>query len=237
MRFIYEYRTSDNVPHTDEIAASDREAAFRILRERGIRPGRLVEAPGFFNKLFGKGKRWLTIAVLCVTLAIVVGRGILTAPQSSSVVESTARHQIYGDPVILEPFERGDFSGVFADAGDRHLARYAQPGRLMPSLEGDAVPPPPDFSVSVLVSPDDPREIRELKEIVGGMREELRGYLAEGGGTWASYCRRLDERLDEERAIYERTRLELENEKDPGIRQERNDELRRLGLKTVPRKR
>ena len=234
MRFTYEYRTPDNVPHTDEISASSREAAFRILRERGIRPGRLVEAPGFFNKLFGKGKRWLAIGILSFALIIVLVTSIV--PRSPILDATAPRHQIYGDPVILEPFERGDFSDVFADAGDRHLARYAQPGRLMPSSDGNVAPPLPDFSVPIIVSSDDPREIRELKEIVNGMREELRGYLAEGGGTWTSYCRRLDERLNAERIIYERMRLELEDEKDPSIRQERNDALRRLGLKTVPRK-
>ena len=32
-------------------------------------------------------------------------------------------------------------------------------------------------------SPDDSREVRELKQIVNGMREELREYLANGNGT------------------------------------------------------
>ena len=57
MKFIYQYRTSDNEVKRGEIVAPDREAAFQLLRAQGIKPARLEEAPGVFNKLFGKGKR------------------------------------------------------------------------------------------------------------------------------------------------------------------------------------
>lgn len=69
MKFVYEYRTSDNALHHGSVAAADRDAAFAALKARGVRPARLVEAPGFLNKLFGKGKRWIAIAVLSVAAA------------------------------------------------------------------------------------------------------------------------------------------------------------------------
>lgn len=70
MKFVYEYRTSDNVRHNATVSAPDRDAAFARLKARGIRPSRLEDAPGFFNKLFGKGKRWIAIAVLTILLAL-----------------------------------------------------------------------------------------------------------------------------------------------------------------------
>ena len=42
------------------------EAAYAALRAQGIKAGHVDEAPGVFNKLFGKGKRWMAIAVLVV---------------------------------------------------------------------------------------------------------------------------------------------------------------------------
>ena len=53
VRFTYEYRTSDNALHKGVIDASDRDAVYVALRARGIKPSRVDEAPGLFNKLFG----------------------------------------------------------------------------------------------------------------------------------------------------------------------------------------
>ena len=80
----------------------------------------------------------------------------------------------------------------------------------------------------------DSREVRELREIVNGMREELREYLANGNGTPRSYWRRLLERTQQEMQICERTRRELENEKNEAVWEEKNEALRRLGLRPGP---
>ena len=82
--------------------------------------------------------------------------------------------------------------------------------------------------------PDEPREIRELKEIVNGMRGEMRAYLANGNGTPRSYWRRLNERALQEAQIYERTRRELEKESSQEVWDGKNAELRRLGIRTIP---
>ena len=68
MRFDYEYRTSDNVPHKGTISAGDRDAAFAALKARGVRPAKVVASPGLANHLFGRGKRWLVIAFLSLIL-------------------------------------------------------------------------------------------------------------------------------------------------------------------------
>ena len=57
MKFFYQYRTRDNISHDGEISASTLDDAYAALKAKGIRPGRVVEAPGFLNKLLGKGKR------------------------------------------------------------------------------------------------------------------------------------------------------------------------------------
>ena len=86
----------------------------------------------------------------------------------------------------------------------------------------------------IQIAVDDSREVRELKQIVNGMRAEMRGYLANGNGTPRSFWRRLNERTLSEMQIYERTRRELEKETHPEIWEQKNESLRILGLRTIP---
>lgn len=72
MKFNYEYRTSDNKLHEGVVRAANRDDAFAVLKSRGIRPIRVIDSPGFFNKLLGKGKRWTAIIVLAISLLVVV---------------------------------------------------------------------------------------------------------------------------------------------------------------------
>ena len=128
------------------------------------------------------------------------------------------------------------------------LAWFAQPGRLMCPRGVDPRRLAAEFAQTYCnmpanwrevsdtprqLSPGDPREVRELKQIVNGMREELREYLANGNGTPRSYWRRLLERTQQEMQIYERIRRELENEKREAVWEEKNAALRRLGLRTL----
>lgn len=78
------------------------------------------------------------------------------------------------------------------------------------------------------------REICELKQIVNGMRQEFLEYLQNGNGTAFSYWRRLTERLEEEKLIYERAERELMVNPSPELRAERNAALRNLGLRSIP---
>ena len=154
-----------------------------------------------------------------------------------------ARHQIYGDPVLMADLERTDYADVFALAGERLLARYAQPGvvtlrAMRPSAdEADALAACLDAGIAV--SDNDSREVAELKRIVLGMKRELREYLSDGVGTPQSYLRRLVERLREESAIRSRIETELRGEIeqtgeiDAKKLREANDQLRALGLRPV----
>ena len=235
--------------------AESREAAFAALRERGIKAIKVVAADGSKanGEIRGVRKRVVAVVVLLTALVAIVGTVMvgrdLRARRSGrdptgQPLNTAPRHQIYGDPVIIERFERGDFGNVLTNRADQMLAWFAQPGRLMCPRGVDPRRMAADFAeafdktgqtgfVMVTVSADDSREVRELKQIVNGMREELAAYLANGNGTPRSYWRRLLERTQQEMQIFERTRRELENEKSENVWDEKNSALRRLGLRTL----
>ena len=109
MKYTYAYNTSDGVRHEAAMEAESREAVFVTLRARGIKAIKVVAADG--SKANGeiRGARKRTIAAAA----------------------SSPRHQIYGDPAIMEGMERGDFAAHLPRAGDQMLAVFAQPGKLM----------------------------------------------------------------------------------------------------------
>ena len=255
MKYTYAYKTSDGVRHEAAMDAESREAVFAALRQQGIKAIKVVAADG--SKANGeiRGIRKRAAALVAVIAALVVGIAAFFFGESNNrTIEQSndspfaPRHQIYGDPAIMEGFERGDFGEALTNAADQMLAWFAQPGRLMcppdvkPQLMAgefaEAVTVRRDAAVSskppYRIASADSREVRELKQIVNGMREELREYLANGNGTPRSYWRRLIERLAEEQRIYERTRMELEADPSPALRAERNAALRNLGLRTIP---
>jgi hypothetical protein len=165
----------------------------------------------------------------------------------------------------MEHIERGDFGGILPREGDKMLAIFAQPGKLMCAKGvdprrldkislSDVGARGQEFGVrinaaqvfeayakdeltadkDIQIAAEDSREVRELKQIVNGMREEMREYLANGNGTPRSYWRRLNERTLSEMQIYERTRRELEKETRPEVWEQKNESLRILGLRTIP---
>ena len=245
MKFDYEYRTSDNKRCHGEIVASDRESAFRILRARGIKPGVLRDSPGVINAVIGKGKRWIAICILSglvVVLAYLVIRrdsGSVSLIDTSDSVYEAVRHQVYGDPALLEDIQRDDFAQVFALEGERGLAKFAQPGVILRFKDKDWRSSLSTCLEAVLTNkvefvPGERREIREFKQIVNGMKSELRRYLSDGVGTTASYVKRLEERQTKEFKMYNLAKTELERETDVSRFEKRNSELRAAGLPTVP---
>ena len=246
MKFVYQYRTSDNKSHKGMISAASRDAAFAALRAQGIKAGRVEEAPGFFNKLFGKGKRWIAIAVLGLTaIAAVLVAHNTERKVRQNVNGATSRHHIYGDPALLSRLERNGYADVFTHEGDRALAAFAQPGSIgrlsyhlqhrmeaigaIKKLVGDLA----EGRAPLTVGTDDEREVRECKQIVLGMRGELLRYLSNGVGTVETYVRRLEERQAREQNIYQAAKRDLEKVKDQKVWEERNESLRVLGLPTI----
>jgi hypothetical protein len=126
---------------------------------------------------------------------------------------------------------------VFAQPGKLMCAKGANPRRIDEKSYGAfEAYAKNDLAVEndIAINSADSREITELKQIVNGMREEMREYLANGNGTPRSFWRRLNERTAQEMQIYERTRRELEKETSEEVWEQKNDALRRLGLRTIP---
>ena len=242
--------------------AESREAVFQALRKQGIKPIKVIAADGSKANGEVRGVRKRVVVAAVVGAAVVTA--ILTVVIRSSPTPSTytsgdtasPRHQIYGDPVIVETFERGDFDKVLTNRVDQMLAWFAQPGKLMcpkgsgPRRMGEVFAKAIETErcgratgkMPVALVPrgpnarraEDSREVRELRQIVRGMREEMSAYLANGNGTPRSFWRRLLERTQQEMQIYERTRRELEKETNAAVWEEKNEALRRLGLRTIP---
>ena len=251
MKYTFAYKTSDGVRHEDSLDAESRDEVFEVLRGRGIRPIKVVAADGSKANGEVRGIRKRAVAALVVLAAVVVGAvAYLQGSRTGAVRAANAvpRHQIYGDPAIMEGLERGDFAAVLPRTGDQMLAVFAQPGKLMcakganprlldAAMDAAFVAYAKDELAAehdIAIDAGEERELRELKQIINGMREEMRYYLANGNGTPRSFWRRLNERTDEEMQIYERTRRELEKETSEEVWEQKNDALRRLGLRTIP---
>ena len=254
MKYTFAYKTSDGVRHEDSLYAECRDEVFEVLRGRGIRPIKVVAADGSKANGEVRGLRKRVVFALVVFAALVAGvvaylggerSGAATASNSAA---SAPRHQIYGDPAIMEGLERGDFAAHLPRFGDQMLAVFAQPGKLMCAkganprrIDEKSYAAFEAYASNELTAENDivldaadSREITELKQIVNGMREEMREYLANGNGTPRSFWRRLNERTAQEIQIYERSRRELEKETSEEVWEQKNDALRRLGLRTIP---
>ena len=232
MKFLYQYHSSDNVQHDACIDASDRDAAFRLLKARGIRPCWLVEAPGFFNKLFGKGKRWIAIVVLgilCLVLGFVAYRYFANERRQAINALYDDRAQLYGDPVVIAECEATGWTNVFASAFDRYLAKYAIPGRKVEfapqNFDGVELTP-------TAIAEGDLAEVAQMKRMVNGIKREAAEYIA-AGGTIKGYLKRLDIRQRAENSFYMNALLQVRHCKDLNVWKNRNAELRAMGLPMV----
>jgi len=246
VKFVYQYRTSDNAKHKGVIAAPDRDAAFAALKSRGIRAFGVEEAPGFFNKLFGKGKRWLAIAALIALAAFLVvlfsrtSAELTTLNAQLSTFESGTRRQLIGDAALIGMGIRTGWVSVFTDAGDQFLASFAIPGvpagrRTVPAEQLARA-----LAHETLPSPDDPLEARQIKCIVAAMKRDIAALLADGW-TLVEVGNALAKRQDQEIAYYERAQGELDALQAAGasedellaLWQRRNDQLRKMGIRAV----
>ena len=257
MKYTYAYKTSDGARHEAAMEAESREAVFAALRARGIKAIKVVAADGSKANGEVRGAKVAKTAMAIVGFTAVASVLVLSfalyaffaaKKTSESAIISTPRHQIYGDPAIMEGLERGDFAAVLPRVGDQMLAVFAQPGKLMcakgtnPRLLDAAMEAAftayakNELSAerNIAIDAAEERELRELKQIVNGIREEMREYLANGNGTPRSFWRRLNERTAQEIQIYERTRRELEKETSEEVWEQKNEALRRLGLRTIP---
>ena len=220
--FVYYYKTAGNERHSGEIDAPDREAAFALLRERGIRAIK-VEPKGWETGRGYRGVKKRVVAALVLAVAAVIGvaayllgRGgaadvrTVVLPQGTVTLQTATpleRQRILGDRVRIENFP----TNLFRHAAEAALARFAEPGRPVPQ----PLPPTPtdaEFRASrsdpVRIASNDLTEHIDLKRIVAGMKRELSAYV-DGGGTVEGYFAELVKRQRMEIAYRDRAEARL----------------------------
>ena len=225
--------------------ASSREEVFTALRAKGIKAIKVVAADG--SKANGEvrssGRGVLPYAV-AVALALLgggiwwLGREDGTARAASFLVADT-RRQVIGDVAIIEKGIRTGWADVFEHEGDRFLASFAIPGMEAGQRSTSEEEIRRALKEKTAPLPTDPIEVRQIKAMVEGMKQEARRYIAAGGSP-VGYGKRLVERQEAEIAIYNRTKGEIEAmrktlsaEAFENYLEERNDELRNLGIKPI----
>ena len=158
---------------------------------------------------------------------------------AQSFLTARTRRQVIGDAAIIEKGVATGWADVFRHEGERFLASFAIPGvkagqrnTTVEEIEAALsrrVEPPPGIGI----------EAQQIISMVEGMKAEARAYI-KAGGSAVGYGRRLTERQDAEIAIYNRVRSEAEAARKTmsadafeSFLDERNDELRNLGIRPV----
>lgn len=224
--FTYFYKTSDGLRHEAEIGAPSRDEAFAALRERGIRPIKLVAKDGSTANGEVRGMRKRAVAAIVVSVAAVaalvagavafaLGRRtppsapVVVTPQGPVTFTSAsplARQRIPGDRLRIENVP----TNLFAFASEACLAGYAEPGRPLPAgAQLDEADVRAALAKPVMISSRDFTEHVDLKRIVAGMKRELNAYLA-GGGTVDGYAAELVKRQKMEIAYREKAAARLQ---------------------------
>jgi len=246
MKYIYAYKTSDGTRHEALIEAESRDAAFAVLRGRGIRPIKVVAADGSKANGAPVGIR-RRVVVASIAIAVVAAVGATAAflhvfrpvpPVETFQADETRRYPI-GDAAIIEKGILTGWSDVFEHEGERFLASFAVPGAKAGQRNTTAGEIEAALARKIPVAPADGLEARQIKAMVEGMKREARTYIA-AGGTIQNYGVRLTERQDAEIAAYEQAKANLERAKETmrgkaliDYWESQNDKLRNLGIRTI----
>ena len=244
MKFGYSYKSSDGVRHEDSFTAANKEEVFEVLRARGIRPIKVWELDAPKS---AAARNLLGLAIMIAVAAVVVWVGVLMHGQSAAPgPQEEDRSQIYGDPGILQTCEARSWANVFEDEGDRFLARFAQPGRVVrlsgQAWRGNIAAALKANMKPVKVTRTDGPEIAKMKRMVNGMKAEMRQYVADGG-TVEQYIDEVLERQKVEEGIVSNFQVEFDRLAKKVTKENREDTiekwnaknvlLREMGLKTV----
>ena len=245
MKYTYAYKTSDGVRHEDAMEADSREEVFIRLRERGIRAIKVVAADGSKANGEVKGVRkravFALVALAAAGAAVIAYVGGIRARnvQAPSFETDGTRRQVIGDPAVIEKGIRTGWADVFGSEGERFLASFAIPGVKAGQRSTNEEEIKLALGKTATPKDGDSIEARQIKAMVEGMKAEARGYIA-AGGTIVGYGARLVERQEAEIAIYNRVRAEAEKRREnmpeeefEAFLEERNNELRNLGIRPV----
>lgn len=207
MRYSYAYKTSDGVRHVAEITAKSREEVFSTLRQKGIKPIKVVAADGSKanGAVHGIGKgvffvSILVVAILTGALASLIGRRQDDGAAAQEAVRIQAkplpRQTIPGDRRRIADAKRDAFSNRV----ESYLAQFVEPGRTVADPDGGR-PSEKDFSDSLAVpifySEDEFSEQIMLKRMVAWIKREMSVYVR-GGGKIGDYLALLVQRQETE---------------------------------------
>lgn len=245
MKYLYAYKTHDGARHEASMEAESRDAVFEYLRSKGIRPIKVVAADG--SKANGEIRGVRKRVVLAVAVLAAVGAVVVTSlynrakpPPAPEFVAEQTRRQIIGDSAIIDKGVATGWSEVFPEEGERFFASFAIPGVKAGQRNTTVEELEAALGRKVEAVAEDGMEARQIKSMVEGMKAEARAYVA-AGGSIVEYGNRLTERQDAEISIYERTKSEIERARETmeqseflSFWEDRNDQLRNLGIKLVP---
>lgn len=232
MKYQYFYQTKENENRSDWIKARNREAAYTLLRKRGIRPYRIVGDDPV------NWRPWAiaaAFAVLLACLAVAVG----VARSAGDSRSPMPRSQIYGDRSIIAEGVLSEWAGVLSSPLDRYLAAYVQPGSsaLPPLLTAEEIASFADDLAGEVSYVDGERmEYRQLKNMIAGLRAEMREHLA-AGETVGQYMDFLEERQQQEREFRDHALESLQKVPPSYLHQAWlgvNAGLRERGLEPIP---
>lgn len=206
MKYRYLYQTKENENREGEIKAANRAEAYAALRRQGIRPYRVIgDDPSPWRKRGAFAALALSVAALLALSAAIAFRG------GSAATAPSPRAQLEGDAQFIAKGVADSWEGVFDTKLDTYLAAYAQPGWSLepqiPSID-DVQGFERELATPLARDKDERAEIRQLRNIVAGMRGEMASYLAEGG-TVADYIEFLAERQEQECELREKAREAL----------------------------
>ena len=245
MKYLYAYKTHDGARHEASMEAESRDAVFEYLRSKGIRPIKVVAADG--SKANGEIRGVRKRVVLAVAVLAAVGAVVVTSlynrakpPPAPEFVAEQTRRQIIGDSAVIDKGVATGWSEVFPEEGERFFASFAIPGVKAGQRNTTVEELEASLGRKIEAVSEDGMEARQIKSMVEGMKAEARAYVA-AGGSIVEYGNRLTERQDAEISIYERTKSEIERARETmeqseflSFWEERNDQLRNLGIKLVP---
>lgn len=225
--------------------AANREAAFAALKARGIRPGRVVEAPGLMNYLLGR--KWTLCGVIFLVVVVLAAfvfssRAWRSVKNTNSIFEDSTRRQIIGDATRIEKGMLTGWDDVFVLEGDRFLAGFAIPGVPVAVRSVKEASLRDALSSRCLIDKNDPIEVRQIKSIVEGMKQSINGLVGEGW-TLAEVGTALVRRQEKEIEYYNIAKREIEataknknisHEDMIGVWEKWNASLRQMGIRQVP---
>ena len=159
----------------------------------------------------------------------------------TAVIDKDPRKMEVGDTAVIEAGILSGWSDVFPDEGERFLASFAIPGVPAGVRATNVAELEKSLSRRIAIAPDDSMEVKQIKSMVEGMKDELRDYIGQGG-TVLKYRERLFERQKQEQAYYRLFKEEINAAAKAGkpedeilrIWKSRNAELRSMGIKLVP---